>query len=122
MHAVGDPDDRARANAGALDAMEFCSCPGCRRRALLRRFGERLVGPCQGCDQCRDLFPSLCAQPGPGGPLDFADAMALLHKTVVPGVPRSRGSLKKNVRGWCTGSWKKRHDDWVANNVRRRFG
>ena len=120
QYAVGDADERARAIAGALDAMDFCTEPGCRRRALLIRFGEKLVGKCQGCDQCRSLFPALAAQPGPGGPLDVTDATVGLFETFEPGVPRTLGKLKKNVRGWCRGSWDVRHDDWVANKVLTR--
>ena len=113
----GSVADNARALDGVKDAMRFCVSMGCRRSSLLLRFGKELVGSCHGCDQCREVIPSLCAQPGPGGPLDVTGATARLFKTFVPGVTRSLGSLKKNIKGWCSGSWSREHDDWVASEV-----
>jgi ATP-dependent DNA helicase RecQ len=54
-----DPVRQRRARAeGRLRAMErYAGGAGCRRRALVGYFGERLAG-CSGCDRCRTEPPS----------------------------------------------------------------
>jgi ATP-dependent DNA helicase RecQ len=48
------PDAQKRIEQTRLQALlGFCESPGCRRRALLDYFGERLDQPCGNCDTCR---------------------------------------------------------------------
>ncbi|HLB81302.1 MAG TPA: DNA helicase RecQ [Dongiaceae bacterium] len=49
-------DEQKRVERRRLDALvALCETAECRRRALLRYFGEELAGPCGNCDSC--LWP-----------------------------------------------------------------
>ena len=49
----GAPEDIRRIEGQKLDAlMVFCEATECRRRALLRYFGEEYESPCGNCDNC----------------------------------------------------------------------
>jgi len=51
--------ERKRREHKRLDALiAYCEAPSCRRRMLLRYFGEE-IGPCGNCDTCRDPVETL---------------------------------------------------------------
>ena len=51
-------EEQKRVEHGKLDALiGFTEAPGCRRRLLLRHFGEELVADCGNCDGCLDPQP-----------------------------------------------------------------
>ena len=54
----GADDGQKRIEHGKLDALiGFTEAPGCRRRLLLRHFGEDLEADCGNCDGCLDPQP-----------------------------------------------------------------
>ena len=54
----GAADEQKRIEHGKLDALiGFTEAPGCRRRLLLRHFGEELEADCGNCDGCLDPQP-----------------------------------------------------------------
>jgi len=54
----GAVDEQKRIEHGKLDALiGFTETPGCRRRQLLRHFGEELETDCGNCDGCLDPQP-----------------------------------------------------------------
>ena len=54
----GAVDEQKRIEHGKLDALiGFTEAPGCRRRQLLRHFGEELETDCGNCDGCLDPQP-----------------------------------------------------------------
>ena len=54
----GAADAQKRIEHGKLDALiGFTEAPGCRRRLLLRHFGEELEADCGNCDGCLDPQP-----------------------------------------------------------------
>jgi len=54
----GAAEEQKRIEHGKLDALiGFTEAPGCRRRLLLRHFGEELVTDCGNCDGCLDPQP-----------------------------------------------------------------
>ena len=54
----GAPEEQKRIEHGKLDALiGFTEAPGCRRRLLLRHFGEELEVDCGNCDGCLDPQP-----------------------------------------------------------------
>ncbi|MFM7653555.1 MAG: DNA helicase RecQ, partial [Vulcanococcus sp.] len=51
----GAPEEQKRIEHGKLEALiGFTEAPGCRRRLLLRHFGEDLGADCGNCDGCLD--------------------------------------------------------------------
>jgi ATP-dependent DNA helicase RecQ len=51
-------EDQKRIEHGKLEALiGFTEAPGCRRRLLLRHFGEELAHDCNNCDGCLDPQP-----------------------------------------------------------------
>ena len=51
-------EEQKRIEHGKLDALiGFTEAPGCRRRLLLRHFGEELAADCGNCDGCLDPQP-----------------------------------------------------------------
>ena len=54
----GAAEEQKRIEHGKLDALiGFTEAPGCRRRLLLRHFGEELQADCGNCDGCLDPQP-----------------------------------------------------------------
>ncbi|MFM2080045.1 MAG: hypothetical protein RLZZ219_727 [Cyanobacteriota bacterium] len=54
----GAAEEQKRIEHGKLDALlGFTEAPGCRRRLLLRHFGEELGADCGNCDGCLDPQP-----------------------------------------------------------------
>ena len=54
----GAAEEQKRIEHGKLDALiGFTEAPGCRRRLLLRHFGEDLEADCGNCDGCLDPQP-----------------------------------------------------------------
>ena len=54
----GAPEEQKRIEHGKLDALiGYTEAPGCRRRLLLRHFGEQLEHDCNNCDGCLDPQP-----------------------------------------------------------------
>jgi ATP-dependent DNA helicase RecQ len=54
----GAAEEQKRIEHGKLDALiGFTEAPGCRRRLLLRHFGEELENDCGNCDGCLDPQP-----------------------------------------------------------------
>ncbi|MFM8525290.1 MAG: DNA helicase RecQ [Cyanobacteriota bacterium] len=54
----GAAEEQKRIEHGKLDALiGFTEAPGCRRRLLLRHFGEELEEDCGNCDGCLDPQP-----------------------------------------------------------------
>ena len=54
----GAAEEQKRFEHGKLDALiGFTEAPGCRRRLLLRHFGEELQADCGNCDGCLDPQP-----------------------------------------------------------------
>jgi ATP-dependent DNA helicase RecQ len=47
-----EPGERDASMAALYKMRDFAEGPDCRRAALLAHFGERLEGPCSGCDNC----------------------------------------------------------------------
>ena len=67
--------DRKRREHGRLDALvAYCEAPTCRRRMLLRYFGET-AGPCGNCDTCLDPVQTV------DGTAEAGKVLAAIHGT-----------------------------------------
>jgi ATP-dependent DNA helicase RecQ len=77
--------ERQMADLHKLEALaRYCQSEDCRRRALLRYFGEEYGGPCHACDNCNPGYRSW------SGPEHRNHAVTFAADRFTPGIRRTR--------------------------------